>query len=231
MMSMQSLLAWTLAALAAYGYPIVFAATTLENVFIVGSFTPGDVLTAGAAVAAATSAGDGLSPWGLVVVATLGSLVGANVSYAIGRRGGRGLIERVGPHFGIDTSEIEAAEEYFGRHGSATIFLAKFVAVLKNVIPTLAGASRMNILSFELYSLAASAAYSCVLVGVGWFLGENFRAGLRYFGAVSWLLFAAVLGGVAWLAWRKRRHDLRLIAENAAEFEEEHARAERSESR
>jgi membrane-associated protein len=222
MMNVQTLLTWALAALAAYGYPIVFVATTLENVFIVGSFTPGDVLTAGAAVVAATNAGDGLSPWALVAVATLGSLLGANISYAIGHRGGRGLIERIGPRFGIDSSQIEAAEEFFGRHGSATIFLAKFVAVLKNVIPTLAGASRMNIVFFELYSLAAAAGYSGILVGVGWFLGENFRAGLRYFGAVSWLMFAALVAAGLWLWWRKRRHDQRLIAENAAEFKEEH---------
>ena len=231
MMNAQTLVAWALAALAAYGYPIVFVATTMENVFVVGSFTPGDVITAGAAVAAATSAGDHLSPWWLIAVAAAGSLLGTNISYAIGRLGGKGLIERVGPRFGIDSSAIEAAEEYFGRHGSATVFLAKFVAVLKNVVPTVAGASRMNLLSFELYSLTAGAVYSCVLVGVGWFLGENFRAGLRYFGAASWLLFAAVLAGGVWLWLRKRRHDLRLVAENAAEFEQEHELDEEGESR
>ena len=226
MMSPQSLLAWTLVALAAYGYPIVFAATTLENVFIVGSFTPGDVITAGAAVAAATNAGDHLSPWVLIAMATLGSLTGTNISYAIGRWGGQGLIERVGPRFGLGNSAIEAAEEYFGKHGSETILLAKFVAVRKNVAPAIAGASRMNLFWFELYSLVASAGYSCILVGVGWFLGENFRVGLRYFGAVSWLLFAAALVGGLWLWRRKRQHDRRLIAKKATEYEEECARAE-----
>ena len=223
MMNAQSLLTWALSALAAYGYPIVLVATALEGTFIVGSIVPGDLITAGAAVAAATSSQTTLSPWLLIGVATLGSLLGTNISYLIGRRGGRGLIERVGPRFGIGVSSIEAAEEYFERHGSATIFLAKFVAILKNVIPTMAGASKMSILPFELYSLAASAIYSSVVIGVGWFLGENFRVGLRYFGALSWLLFVAVLAVGAWLWWRKRRHDLRLIAENAAEFAEEHA--------
>ena len=230
-MNAQTLLAWALAALAAYGYPIVFGATTLENVFVVGSFTPGDVITAGAAVAAATNAGDHLSPWWLIAIAVAGSLVGTNVSYAIGRLGGTGLIERLGPRFGIGSSAIEAAEEYFSRHGSETILLARFVAVLKNVAPAIAGASRMNLFWFELYSLVASVVYSCVLVGVGWFLGENFRVGLRYFGAVSWLLFAAVLAGGVWLWLRKRRHDQRLIAENAAEFEQEHVSDNEGEDR
>jgi membrane protein DedA with SNARE-associated domain len=219
---LQSLLEWALAGLAVYGYRIVFAATALENVFVLGSFVPGDVVTAGAAVAATTPEGAHLSPWLLIAVATIGSLIGNNISYTIGRRGGRELIERIGPRFGIDVTAIEATEEYFSVHGSTTILIGRFVAVLKNIAPAVAGASRMNLFWFELYSLIAALAYSCVLVGVGWFLGENFQAGLRYFGMASWLLFAAVIGVGIWLWRRKRRHDKRIIAENAAEFEGQH---------
>lgn len=219
---LQHILDWAIAALAAYGYRIVFLATILENVFIVGSFTPGDVITAASAVAATTDAGAHLSPWLLIGVATIGSVVGANISYLIGYQGGRDLIERIGPRFGMKTSAIEAAEEYFGRHGSETIFLSRFVAVLKNIAPALAGASRMSLFWFELYSLVSGLLYSATLVGLGWFLGENFQAGLKYFGALSWVLFAVFAAAGVWLWLRKRRHDARLIAENAAEFEREH---------
>jgi len=216
-------LAWALGALAAYGYRIVFAATILENVFLIGNFFPGDVITAAAAVAAGTPQGSHLSPWGLVGVATVGSLIGANVSYLMGRRGGRELIERTGPRFGIRPSAIEATEEYFLHHGSETVFLARFVAVVKNIAPALAGASRMRIFWFELYSLLSALLYSSALVAVGWFLGENFRVGLKYFGGLAWLGLVLLVGvGLAlWVG--KRRHDRRLVAENAAEFEQEHA--------
>jgi uncharacterized membrane protein len=61
-------------------------------------------------------------------------------------------------------------------------------------------------------------------MAVGWFLGENFRAGLKYFGAFSWVAFLAVVVAIV-LAWRsKRRHDAKLLAEQAAEFEAEHGR-------
>ena len=79
----------------------------------------------------------------------------------------------------------------------------------------------MNILWFEFYSVLSAFVYSCALVGVGWILGENFRVGLKYFGAFSWVLFALVVAGGVWLWSRKRRHDERLIAENAAGFEDE----------
>src|SRR5512135_2198324 len=96
---MQTAVDWSLAALAVYGLVIVLAATALENVFIVGSFVPGDIITAAAAFTASTPQGEHLSIWGLLAVATVGSLIGMNVSYFIGRRGGRDLIARVGPRF------------------------------------------------------------------------------------------------------------------------------------
>ena len=222
MQLLSTALAWALGALAVFGYRIVFAATVLENLFIVGSFTPGDVITAGAAVAATTAEGAHLSPWLLIAVATVGSVVGANISYFIGFRGGRELLERVGPRFGIDKTAIEATEEYFYRRGSVTILLARFIAVIKNIAPAVAGASRMNLFWFELYTTISAVGYSAILVGVGWFLGANFQVGLKYFGAVSWVGFAIVAVGVAlWFA--KRRHDRRLVAENAEEFVEDEA--------
>lgn len=218
----QALLAWALVALAAYGYRIVLLFTTLENVFIVGSFTPGDVITASAAVVATTQQGARLSPWLLIATATVGCMIGTNISYLIGRRGGRDLIERLGPRFGINTSTIEATEEYFAKHGYPTVFLARFVAVLKNVAPAVAGALRMNVFWFEFYSLLSAIAYSSLLVAAGWFLGENFRIGLRYFGVASWLLFVAVVGAGVWLWVRKRRHDRQLMVQNAARYQAEH---------
>lgn len=219
---LQSVLAWALGALASYGYRIVFAAALLENIFIVGSVVPGDVITAAAGVAATTPEGAHLSPWLLIAVATVASLIGSNISYLVGYRGGRELIERVGPRFGVDRSGIEATEEYFLHHGSETILVARFVAVLKNVAPAVAGATRMSLFWFELYSFLAGLGYSALLVGLGWFLGQNFRVGLKYFGAFSWLLFAVLIGAGIALWVGKRRHDKRLVAENAAEFDAEH---------
>jgi membrane-associated protein len=219
---LQSILNWALSALGTWGYLIVFIATILENLFIIGSFTPGDVLTAAAAFTAATQQGQGLNPWVLFALATLGTFIGTNVSYFIGRSGGRGLIERIGPRFGVKVEAIEAGEEYFEQHGSQTIIIARFVAVMKNLAPAIAGASHMNIFWFEVYTLVGSVGYAGLLVGIGWFLGANFRQGLAYLGAFSWLVFAVivVVGIALWIG--KRRHDRRLLSIEAAEFENEH---------
>jgi membrane-associated protein len=219
---LQSIVEWALSALGTWGYLIVFVATVLENLFIVGSFTPGDVLTAAAAFTAATAQGQGLNPLVIFAIATLGTFIGTNISYFIGRRGGRDLIERVGPRFGVKVEAIEAGEEYFERHGSQTIIIARFVAVMKNLAPALAGASRMNLFWFEVYSFVGSVGYAAILVGIGWFLGSNFRQGLAYLGAFSWLVLAIIFVGgiVLWIG--KRRHDRKMLSAGAADFESEH---------
>jgi membrane-associated protein len=219
---LQSIVEWAFSALGTWGYLIVFVATVLENLFIVGSFTPGDVLTAAAAFTAATAQGQGLNPFVIFALATLGTFIGTNISYFIGRRGGRDLIERVGPRFGVKVEAIEAGEEYFERHGSQTIIIARFVAVMKNLAPAIAGASRMNLFWFEVYSFVGSVGYAAILVGIGWFLGSNFRQGLAYLGAFSWLVLAVIFVGGIMLWVAKRRHDRRMLAAGAADFESEH---------
>lgn len=208
---LQSALHWALGALGTYGYLIVFLATLLENVFIVGSFTPGDLITAAAAFTATTPQGAGLSPWILFISATIGTFVGTNISYFIGVRGGRDLLERIGPRFGIHLDAIEAGEHYFDRHGSPTIILARFIAVMKNLAPALAGASRMKLVWFEVYTVVGAMLYSGILVGVGWFFGANFRAGLKYLGAFSWLGLALVVLAMIGAIIAKRRHDKRMV--------------------
>ena len=220
----QSIVDWSLSALGVYGYIIVFVATLAENIFLLGSFVPGDIITAAAAFTATTPEGAHLSIWVLLAVASVGSLIGMNISYFIGVRGGSELLSRLGPRFGVTIEAIEAGEEYFERYGALTILLARFVAVLKNMSPAIAGASKMRIAVFEAFAVIASIGYAAVLMAVGWFLGANFQAGLKYFGAFSWVAFLAVVAA-AFFAWRsKRRHDAKLLTERAAEFEAEHGR-------
>jgi len=80
----------------------------------------------------------------------------------------------------------------------------------------------MNPFWFEVYTLVGSAGYAAILVGIGWFLGANFRQGLAYLGAFSWLVFALIVVGGILLWVGKRRHDRRMVAEQAADYEAEH---------
>jgi membrane protein DedA with SNARE-associated domain len=186
-----------------WGYLIVFLATILENIFVVGSFTPGEIITAAGGFAA--SRDPRLSVWIMWACAIAGTMVGSNLSYLLGVRGGRDLLERMNGRFGITHERLIASEAYFRDHGDKTIFFARFLAVFKNFAPVLAGASRMSIWKFQLWTLLGAVTYSSAMIAVGWFLGANFEAGLGVISTIGWIgtIVVIVVVAVAWFA-RKR---------------------------
>ncbi len=213
---------WFLGLLGTWGYLIVFGFTVSENVFILGSFTPGETIVIAAAFVA--SQGD-LSLAGVWAASVIGTLVGSNISYLLGRRGGRGAITYWGERFRIPAMRIEAAEEYFDKHGSKTVFVARFAAGVKNFVPMIAGASHMGLFWFELFSLLGAIAQTTLMVAIGYFLGSNLDLALRIgsnVGIFGFLLFVALI--VVLIVSRRRyieSRDERLVAEELADEAEE----------
>lgn len=207
---LRSLFDQLLALLSQHGYLITYLATTLENLFIIGSFTPGETIVAVAAFTAGTRGG--ISVTGVWIASFLGTCTGTGLSFTLGVRGGRAFLERVERRFQRLDGTIDAAEEYFERHGTRSVFLARFVAVFKNVTPVLAGASRMPLPVFCGYTVLGAITYTSIMVAVGWFLGDNFETGLRILGALGWVGFIVVVGGLAVAWWGKRRYTRRRLA-------------------
>jgi membrane protein DedA with SNARE-associated domain len=195
-----------LVALSAHGYLAVFVGGLFENVFIVGGFFPGEALVMGVAFLASKT--PGLSPILIWLLSVAGTMAGSNVSYAIGHRGGRPMLEAVARRFPRFEGGIIKSEEYFDIHGPKTVFIARFTAGFKNWVPTLAGAGRMPLPSFETYTLLSAVVYSTGLVIIGYFFGDNMdiivgwlrRAGVW----ATVVVVAGVAGYVALRVWRSR---------------------------
>jgi membrane-associated protein len=124
---------------------------------------------------------------GVLVSVIAGVIIGANISYWIGRRGGMALVDRRVGH-----PRVERVEAYFRGHGAKTVFLAAFVAGIKNLVPTVAGASRMPAWRFVLYNAAGSIIRSTVLVGLGYFLGANLPRAVRAIGTLNVVALSVV---------------------------------------
>ena len=213
---------WFLRLLDTWGYLIVFGFTVSENIFVLGSFTPGETVVMAAAFVA--SMGE-LNVIGVWFASVIGTVVGSNISYALGRKGGRDLLMRFGDRFRISDDRIAAAEEYFFRHGSKTVFLARFGAGVKNFVPMIAGVSHMGLFWFELYTVLGAITYTTVGVLIGYFIGENFdraAAILSNIGIVGTVLFIGVV--VLLLVGRRRYINARteeLVSEELAQEAEE----------
>jgi membrane protein DedA with SNARE-associated domain len=111
--------------------------------------------------------------WIVVVVATIGNTLGSLVAYAIGAYGGRPLLERYGKYVLIRPHEIDLADDFFAKHGAATVFIGRLLPIVRTFISFPAGVARMPIGKFIAYSTAGAFLWSMLLVYAGTVLGEN----------------------------------------------------------
>lgn len=189
-----------LEALSAYGYPLLFLAAAAEHSFVIGLLVPGDVIVMLGGVLAARGL---LSLPVTLLVVLAGVFVGLNASYFVGLRGGVPLLERWGARFGMTRVRIEAVEIYFRRHGAKTVFLSAFVTGIKNLVPALAGASRMPYPRFLAYGFAGGVIRAIVAIGFGWVFGASLDTALGWVGKFNvWAIAVVALLVILFFVWR-----------------------------
>jgi membrane protein DedA with SNARE-associated domain len=200
---------WAFGLLAAHAYLIAFIFAVTENVFVVGTFSFGETMLLAAGFVASLAGPRDVDLLPLFGIVVAGELLGSNISYLIGLRGGRPLLERFGP--GI-AARVGDAEAYFERRGSLTVLLGRFAPGIKNFLFTIAGVSRMRLAVFEVYALAGAAAYSALVLALGYFFGSNFHLLLTAVHGIGYgaLLIAAALAAVvAFNRWQTGRRQQR----------------------
>lgn len=187
---------------ATWGYLIVAVGAMLENSVGLGLVVPGETLVLMGGFYAALGV---LSPVLVLVLAAVGQTLGDLVGYALGRSGGRKIL--AGPaRLRLFPRRLESAEAYWARHGRKTLVLGRFVPVIRTLFPMLAGAGRMPARKFFFYDLIGATAWAATHTGLGFLLGQGYRAAGRSVGtlaAVALVLLAALVAG-PW-AWRWRR--------------------------
>lgn len=190
---------WLTDLFARYGYFVVFFGVLLENA---GVPVPGEtILLAGAALA---RFGHLSLPW-VVLIAMTGAVLGDNIGFFIGRRGGRVLLER-GRMFGLSAARLAQFDAFFARHGAKTVFIARFVTGLRVVGAVLAGASTLPWSRFLFFNAAGAAAWATTFGAVGYVLGYSWETIERWIGHLG-LVFLIILAAAGVLAFaRSRRH-------------------------
>ena len=189
---------------APWGYVVVFTATLLETSIGAGVIVPGETLVIIGGVYAGL--GDLWVP-GVAAVAVIGAVIGDNVGYWIGRRFGRGFLERHGRKVFVTPERIEAAERFYARHGGKTVFFGRFVPVVRSVGFIVAGVSNMPWKRFLVYDIAGAVLWGVGHTMVGYALGESYERLERYatpFGIGVLVVLLLVIGGSKLLAARRK---------------------------
>lgn len=128
---------------------------------------------------------------------TTGSLAGALVLYALGRRGGRPLVLRHGRLLRVTERDLERAEGWFDRYGDWIVLLGRVVPLARSVVSIPAGVLEMPLWKFMLLTVLGSAAWNALLIGAGWILGANWERVSDVVGVYSNAVLVTVLAVLA----------------------------------
>jgi len=186
----------------AYGLLVVFTGALLENTLFVGLVIPGEAIVLLAAFAASQGQFNVVL---VALIAFVGAFLGANISFAIGLKGGRPFIERYGEKLGISHARIDAAESYFDQHGAHTVVVTRFTAGVKNFVPALAGASHMKYYIFLGYLTVGLILWVVTFTALGYFFGSNFDLLMRLVGGFGWAVLVLLAAIVIFLVYRRHR--------------------------
>lgn len=141
----------------------------------------------------------------MLAVAVVGAIVGDSIGYEIGRRFGPAIRRtRVGQKIGPE--RWETAESYLAKRGGKAIFLGRFLAVVRSLVPAMAGVSKMPYRKFLTWNALGGLVWASIYVSVGFFAGRSYEqvadaaegAGLVVLGVVVIVAGTAVIG--RWLA-------------------------------
>jgi membrane protein DedA with SNARE-associated domain len=138
----------------------------------------------------------------MALAGTIGYFVGALIGYAIGRYGGRPLLERHGRWFHLSPERFDRAERWFDRWGNFGVLVGRVTPVVRSFVSIPAGVFRMPLGAYCLYSFVGSAVWAIVIAAFGYTLGksyENFNHAFRY---LEFAVVAGVLVLAAYLAFR-----------------------------
>ena len=115
----------------------------------------------------------GMTIWVIVLIGTLGALIGAYINYFLSRWLGRPIIyafaeSKVGHLLNLSKEKVQRAESYFNDHGNVSTLVGRLIPVIRQLISIPAGLSKMNLATFTFFTLLGAGAWNDVLALLGW---------------------------------------------------------------
>lgn len=141
----------------------------------------------------------------IILVATCAATLGDNLGYAIGRHGGRPLLERYQHIFRIPRRTLLRGEKLFARYGPVTIFFARFLFGMRVVAGPLAGVLRMPWKAFAVFNLLGAAVWVTVIASAGYLFGRHWRTLARALNRFDVAVAIVAVAVILFLWWRQRR--------------------------
>lgn len=172
-------------------------------------------------VAASIYAGAGrMNIWLVAIISFVAAVIGDNIGYWIGLRGGRKAVHRWGKYIFVTPERLDRAEKFFARRGNRIIVVARFIDGLRQLNGVIAGITKMPWRTFLLYNAIGA------FLWVGWWctvahlLGTHIVKIMEHAHKYSWVAFVLIVLAIGGYAFWHVRHIRRRRARSAAAVEE-----------
>lgn len=144
-----------------------------------------------------------LTVWQILISSTLGSLIGSLISYYIGLWYGEAFIRRWGKYFLLNEHHLQQTNDFFARYGDSTVFISRFIPIVRHLISIPAGVGKMNLTKFTIYTAIGATAWNMFLAWMGYKLNSNWHIIGQYTHIFDIIIIVAIVGGAGYLYYKK----------------------------
>ncbi len=195
---MHDIVAWVVQLVGDMGYGGIFVMMFLESSFFP---FPSEVAMVPAGYLASKGEMNLLLAW---LAGVGGSVTGALFNYYLAHRLGHPFLERFGKYVGISEQSLLKVERFFEKYGHPSTFWGRLLPGIRQYISLPAGIGRMHIPSFILYTFLGAGIWCAVLLGLGYFIGQNEALIKQTLHLILGGIFLLVLG-VFYYYWSKSK--------------------------
>ena len=196
--------------IASYGYWAVFLLVAVESL---GIPLPGETALITTGIYAGHT--HRLSPWLIFVVAAAGAIIGDNIGYWLGDKGGYPLARRYGRKVRLDERKLKIARYLFDTYGGKVVFFGRFISVLRTYAAFLAGTSKMRWRRFFAANASGGIIWAGVYTLAGYFAGNMLQ---HVSGIIDWVLVGVAVVAVIIVVMLIRRQTGRLAVRAEAAY-------------
>jgi len=141
----------------------------------------------------------------VIVLAILGEVLGSLAGYAIGRYGGRPLVDKFGKYLLLTHRDLDRADAWFARRGEPVVLFGRFIPLLRSFVSFAAGLGEMALGKFSVFTVIGCAVWCTALCSLGYSLGSSYNHVLKAFSYAGYVLGVLAVIAVAVVFWHRLR--------------------------
>lgn len=191
----EQLISWVNSVILAIGYPGIMFFMFLESTMMP---IPSEIIMPFAGWLVAQGK---LSFWLVAVLSAVSSLLGSIFSYYIGYYGRIPLIKKWGHYVLLDEDRLKWTQNWFKKRGEITIFISRFIPVVRHLISLPAGIGKMHKLKFCIYTILGALIWNTILLFAGFYLGANYILIHKYSSIIDVIVVVLIAIAVVYYVW------------------------------